>query len=62
MVNLGCFDVQVGTIQRILSTPIKENDFVVMWLENREFPSANNLNLTNALEKNGAPAKWFIDT
>ncbi|MCH5249893.1 MAG: hypothetical protein J1E98_08165 [Lachnospiraceae bacterium] len=61
VVNLGCWDTQVGTVQRILSTPIKENDIVVMWLENREIQCTDNLNLTNALEKNSTPAKWFID-
>lgn len=62
VVNLGCYNNHADTVQRILSTPIKENDIIVMYLANREIPCANNLNLTNALEKNGAPAKWFVDT
>ena len=61
VVNLGCLDSQAGTVQRILSTPIKENDIIVMYLANWEIPCADNLNITNALEKNNAPAKWFID-
>ena len=62
VVNLGCYDSPAGTIQRILSTPIKENDIIVVYLIcNREIPCVDNLNLTNALEKNDVPAKWFID-
>ena len=62
MVNLGYFDSLTGTVQRILSTPIKENDIIVVYLGNEEISCADNLNLTNALEKNDVPAKWFIDT
>lgn len=62
VVNLGCWDSKMGIIQRILSTPLKENDIIVMYLHpNMEIPSANNLNLTNVLEKNDAPAKWFVN-
>lgn len=59
VVNLGCWNSQTGNVQRILSTPIKENDIIVMYLNNREIPCVDNLNLVNALEKNDAPAKWF---
>lgn len=61
VVNLGCWDSPEGTVQRILSTPIRENDVIVMYLDNREFPNMDNLNLTNALEKKNAPAKWFVN-
>lgn len=61
VVNLGCWDTQAGTVQRILSTPIKENDIIVIYLNNRQIPCTDKLNLINALEKNDAPANWFID-
>ena len=62
VVNLGCWDSEAGTVQRILSTPIKENDIIVMYLNNREISCMDNLNLTNALEKNNIPAKWFVNS
>lgn len=62
VVNLGCWDSLAGTVQRILSTPIKENDIIVIYpYDNREISCVDNLNLTNALEKNVVPAKWLVD-
>ena len=62
VVNLGCCDNPADTIKRILSTPIKENDIIVIYLANREISCTDNLNLTDALEKNDAPAKWFVNS
>lgn len=60
--NLGCCGESVDTVQRIFSTPIRENDIIVMNLTyDKEIPCADNLNLVDALEKNDAPAKWFVD-
>ncbi|MCH5249304.1 MAG: adenylyltransferase/cytidyltransferase family protein [Lachnospiraceae bacterium] len=61
VVNFGSVDIQENTVQRILSTPIKKDDIIVTYLNNREIPCVDNLNLTSALEKNGAPAKWFVN-
>lgn len=61
VVNLGCWDNPASTVQRMLSTPIRENDIIVTYLDSREFQCVDNLNLTNALEKNDAPAKWFVN-
>lgn len=62
VVNLGCWDSQAGIVQRILTTPIKENDIIVIYLENKEIECLDNLNLTDALEKNNTPAKWFVNS
>lgn len=62
VINLGCWDSPAGTVQKILSTPLKENDIIVVYLGDREIQCADNLNLTNVLEKNSAPPNWFFDS
>ena len=61
VVNLGCPDTLVGTVWRILSTPIKENDIIVVDIRKFNIQCTDILNLTNALGKNDAPGKWFTN-
>ena len=56
VVNMGCPDTLVGAVRRMFSTPIKENDIIVIY---SYIECTDNLNLTNALERNNVPGKWF---
>lgn len=61
VVNLGCWNSIEGTMQRMLSTPIHQDDIIVIYLDNIEITHTDNLNLTDSLEQNRAPARWFVD-
>lgn len=61
VVNLGCWDSIGDTMRRVLSTPIQQNDIIVIYLDNIEITRADNLNLTDSLEQRHAPARWFVD-
>lgn len=63
VLNFGCWDSPAGTVQRILSTPIRRNDIIIVnFIDDRIIPNIQNLNLIDSLEKNNVPAKWFVDT
>lgn len=61
VVNLGCYDNLMGTLNRIIQTPIRKEDIVVVFIGNREIQGLDNLNLAEVLQNNNVPAKWFAD-
>lgn len=63
VVNLGCWDTNIGTLDRIIQTPIKKDDIIVVNLMRMkgEYEDIDNLNLMDALEEKNVPGQWFVD-
>lgn len=60
VVNMGCWDSRGGVLNRIMQTPIKKDDIIVVDLM-KEIQGVDSLDLTRTLENNNVPGKWFVN-
>ncbi len=63
IVNCGCWGNAIQSVVRMLATPLREGDIVVMLSEDPDVDTTNlkTVDLWQTLEKNGAPSQWMLD-
>ena len=63
VVNCGCWGTAIQSIARMLSTPLREGDIVVMLSEDPDVDTAGlkTVDLWRTLEENQAPSAWMLD-
>lgn len=61
VVNCGCYETPYQRMVHITSTPMKPGDIMVIHVENRPFEGTESIDMMELLDKNNAPAEWFLN-
>lgn len=61
VVNYGSWQSELQLLQRVCSVDYKKGDIVILYDSNKRFKNIPSINLAECLERNNAPATWFVD-
>ncbi len=61
VVNYGCFETNYQRMIRLVSTPMKPGDVVVLYVDNLPIPGVESIDLTDILDRNNVPAGWLLN-